>query len=261
MASILIIDDDPASIQVLGHMLGEMAELRFALSGEEGLELARQSPPDLVLLDAGLPGVDGFEVCRRIKADAELTDVPVIFVTSRHDSDTELAGLAAGAVDCIGKPPLAPIVAARVRTQLRIKQLTDELRRAALTDALTGLANRRRFDEQLERERQRALRQCEPLSLLMIDIDHFKAYNDRYGHRAGDACLRQVARAIESQARRPCDEAARYGGEEFALLLPLTDESGARYIADALVAAVVELALPHEDSPLCEGRVDRKSVV
>jgi diguanylate cyclase (GGDEF)-like protein len=257
-ASILIIDDDPASIQVLARLLGEMdemGELRFALDGEEGLALARQAAPDLVLLDAGLPGLDGFEVCRRLKADADLASVPVIFVTAQHDTATELAGLSAGAVDCIGKPPLAPIVVARVRTQLRLKQLADELRRAALTDALTGLANRRRFDEQLEREWLRAQRQGAPLSLLMIDIDHFKAYNDRLGHRAGDACLREVAQAIAAQARRPGDEAARWGGEEFALLLPATDEAGARFIADSLVAAVVELGLPHAGSSLCGGRV------
>lgn len=254
-ASILIVDDDPGSVQVLAHLLADMGQLRFALSGEAGLALAREAPPDLVLLDAAMPGLDGFEVCRRLKSEAGFEDIPVIFVTAQNDTATELAGLAAGAVDCIGKPPLAPIVAARVRTHLRLKLLTDELRRAALTDALTGLGNRRRFDEVLTRERLRAQRHGEPLSLLLIDIDHFKAYNDRYGHLAGDGCLRQVAGAIAMQARRPGDEAARYGGEEFAVLLPATDGAGARHIADGLLAAVVELGLLHAGSALCGGRV------
>ena len=254
-ASILIIDDDPASIQVLARLLGEMdemGELRFALDGEEGLALARQAAPDLVLLDAGLPGLDGFEVCRRLKADADLASVPVIFVTAQHDTATELAGLSAGAVDCIGKPPLAPIVVARVRTQLRLKQLADELRRAALTDALTGLANRRRFDEQLEREWLRAQRQGAPLSLLMIDIDHFKPFNDHYGHQEGDRCIQAVARLLDAQAARGTDLAARYGGEEFALLLPETGLDDAIQLANDCVSAMAALALPHEHFSVAE---------
>jgi diguanylate cyclase (GGDEF)-like protein len=247
--SILIVDDDPASIQVLGRMLAEQGQLRFALSGAEGLRLAQEAPPDLLLLDADMPGLDGFEVCTRLKSDPVLADVPVIFVTSHSDTQTELAGLAAGAVDCISKPPQAPLVVARVRTQLRLKALTDELRRAALTDALTGVANRRRFDELLHREWQRAQRSTEPLSLAMIDIDHFKAYNDRLGHPAGDHCLRRIAEALRSVARRPADALARYGGEEFALLLPQTDTAGARHLGEALVQAVAEQHLPHPGTP------------
>jgi diguanylate cyclase (GGDEF)-like protein len=249
-ASLLIVDDDPASIQVLGRMLAEQGRLRFALSGAEGLRLAQEAPPDLVLLDADMPGMDGFEVCTRLKADPLLADVPVIFVTGHSDTQTELAGLAAGAVDCISKPPQAPLVVARVQTQLRLKALTDELRRAALTDALTGVANRRCFDEWLHREGQRAWRQAEPLSLAMIDIDHFKAYNDHFGHPAGDVCLRRVAEALQTVVRRPADLVARYGGEEFALLLPRTDAAGARHVGEAVVAAVQALHLPHPDSPL-----------
>lgn len=247
--SILIVDDDPASIQVLGRMLAEQGQLRFALSGAEGLRLAQEAPPDLLLLDADMPGIDGFEVCTRLKSDPVLADVPVIFVTSHSDTQTELAGLAAGAVDCISKPPQAPLVVARVRTQLRLKALTDELRRAALTDALTGVANRRRFDELLHREWQRAQRNTEPLSLAMIDIDHFKAYNDRLGHPAGDQCLRRVAEALRSVARRPADALARYGGEEFVLLLPQTDPPGARHLGEALVQAVAAQHLPHPGVP------------
>lgn len=248
--SILIVDDDPASIQVLGRMLAEQGQLRFALSGAEGLRMAQEAPPDLLLLDADMPGLDGFEVCTRLKSDPVLADVPVIFVTAHSDTQTELAGLAAGAVDCINKPPQAPLVVARVRTQLRLKALTDELRRAALTDALTGVANRRRFDELLHREWQRAQRNTEPLSLAMIDIDHFKAYNDHFGHPAGDHCLRRVAEALRSVARRPADVLARYGGEEFVLLAPQTDPAGAQHLGEALVQAVAALHLPHPGAPM-----------
>jgi len=248
-SSILIVDDDPASIQALGGMLTPFGELRFALSGEEALSLATQAPPDLVLLDVNMPGMSGFDVCRRLKADPRLCETPVVFVTGHSDLASEVTGLEAGAVDFISKPLAQPLVVARVRTQLRLRQLTEALRQSARTDGLTGLANRRSFDEELQHEWRRACRRQEPLSLVLLDIDHFKAFNDHYGHPAGDRCLQAVARAIGAVIRRPSDLAARYGGEEFAVVLPATDAGGAQHIAQNLVRAVAALEIPHAASP------------
>lgn len=247
--SILLVDDDAASVQVLARMLGGLGELRFALSGEDALRLARESPPDLVLVDAEMPGPSGFEVCAALHADPRLADVPVIIITGHTEVAVEVAGFAAGASDFIRKPPVAEVVVARARTQLRLKGLGDALRASALTDGLTGLANRRRFDQDLRLECERARRGHESVALLLIDVDHFKRYNDRYGHVAGDVCLRDVAAAIRAGIRRAADVAARYGGEEFAVLLPQTDAAGARAMAQRIVDAIAVLALPHAGAP------------
>lgn len=245
----LIIDDDPSLVQVLGRMLAPLGEVRFALDGQGGLQQLASWPADLVLLDAELPDMSGVALCRSLAADAQLSQIPVIFVTSHEDLGTELDALAAGAVDFIRKPPRQPVVQARVRTQLRLKQLTDALRRQATQDGLTGVHNRLRFDEVLALEWSRARRSALPLSLLMVDVDHFKRYNDHYGHPAGDACLKQLAQALVAAAHRPADLVARYGGEEFVALLPETDHAGALQVAASLCQAVAALALPHADSP------------
>lgn len=248
MPSLLLVDDDPGVVQVLGRMLGGLGHLRFALSAPDALRLARESAPDVVLVDAEMPGMSGFEFCEAMKVDPQLAEVPVIFVSSHGNVETEVACFSVGAADFIRKPPTAEVVVARVRTQLRLKALSDALRRAALVDGLTGVANRRRFDEQLHIECDRALRTGEPLSLLMIDVDHFKRYNDRYGHPAGDTCLRDVAQAIQGMVSRPADHVARYGGEEFAMLLPHTDLAGAAHLGERVVEAVAALRIPHEGS-------------
>lgn len=245
---LLLVDDDPAIIAVLGRMLSELADVRFAMSGSEALRLARESVPDLVLLDVELGDSNGFEVCQAFKNDTALKNVPIIFVTSHDSVDQETTGLSLGAVDFISKPPSGPVVVARVRNHLALKAMTDLLRRSAATDDLTGLANRRHFDETLAREWVRAQRTSAPVSLLMIDVDLFKGYNDCYGHQAGDECLKAVAGAIGQVARRPADLAARYGGEEFAILLPETDRSGAWIVAQRLLRAVAALGLPHAAS-------------
>lgn len=247
--SLLLVDDDPGVVQVLGRMLAGLGHLRFALSGHDALRLARESAPDVVLVDAEMPGMNGFEFCAAMKSEPQLSEVPVIFVTSHGDVDTEVAGFHAGAADFIRKPPVAEVVVARVRTQLRLKALSDALRRAALVDGLTGIANRRRFDEQLRTECERAQRSGDPLSLLMIDVDHFKSYNDCYGHPAGDACLIMVAGALQGLVSRPADHVARYGGEEFVVLLPHTELAGAAHLAERVVETVSMLGMPHEGSP------------
>ncbi|MFG6430413.1 diguanylate cyclase domain-containing protein [Roseateles sp. LYH14W] len=248
MQSILIVDDNVPLIQVLAPMLAGQARVRFATSGAAALQQMRRDPPDLVLLDAEMPDMDGYQVCRAMQEDPELHPIPVIFVTGHDDLDAELRGLACGAVDFISKPVREPLLAARVSTQLRVKRLTDELRRLAALDALTSLHNRGSFDQRLSQEWQRSVRTGEPLALVLLDVDHFKRFNDHYGHPAGDACLRAVAQAIDAQARRPGDMAARVGGEEFAVLLPNTTAAGAREVAQSIRHAISGLQIPHAAS-------------
>jgi diguanylate cyclase (GGDEF)-like protein len=246
---ILLVDDDRSAIALMARALAGIGELRFATSGADALRLAKESPPDLIMLDAEMPGMTGFQACSALKADPDLADVPVIFVTSHSEPAFEVSGLEIGAADFIAKPINPPLLVARARTQLRMKQLADQLRRQSTTDALTGIANRRRFDERFDSEWQRARRERHALALLLLDVDHFKRYNDRYGHPAGDACLRAVAQAAGGCIQRPADMAARYGGEEFAVLLPYTDRQGASHVAWRLLAAVRQLGIEHADSP------------
>lgn len=249
MNSILVVDDNAHLIALLGKMLEPLGQVRFATSGSAAMALMRSLPPDLVLLDAEMPGMNGYEVCQAMKVDPDLGAIPVIFVTAHDDVEAELRGLAAGAVDFIAKPVNEPVLLARVRTQLRLKSLADELRRSASIDGLTRLANRSSFDQRLAQEWARAVRARSGLSLLLLDVDHFKKFNDHYGHPAGDDCLRLVSAALGAQARRPADHASRVGGEEFALLLPDTDAAGALEAAERVRSAVAALGLPHAASP------------
>jgi diguanylate cyclase (GGDEF)-like protein len=248
-SSILLVDDDPGMIQVMGRILSGIGQLRFATSGTAALKQARELPTDLMLLDAEMPGMTGYQVCEIMKADPALRDIPVIFVTAHSGDELELKGLEIGAVDFIAKPISEPLLLARVRTQLRVKHLTDELRRIATIDALTEVSNRRTFDEALGREWKRCLRARIPLSLVMVDVDHFKLFNDHYGHPAGDGCLRSIAQALHSACMRPADLVARYGGEEFVLLLPHTPRAGAELMGARVHSAIALLSVPHEMSP------------
>jgi diguanylate cyclase (GGDEF)-like protein len=247
---LLIVDDDPASLRLLNAILEGVAKIHFATSGEEALRQVARHEPDLILLDVDMPGLGGHATCAVLKADPISAELPVIFVTSCADTASETQALALGAVDFIHKPVNAPVVLARVKTHLALKQKSDQLRRLTMMDSLTGIANRRAFDDSLHLEWQRLLRHGESLSLLMIDIDYFKRYNDAHGHPAGDSCLRQVAIAIADTAKRTGDLAARYGGEEFAVILPHTGEQDARTIAERICACVRALAIAHGDSPV-----------
>jgi diguanylate cyclase (GGDEF)-like protein len=249
-SSILLVDDDPVIIRSISRILADVAEVRFATNGEAALRLARESMPDLILLDSEMPGMSGFQVCEAFQSDSELVEVPIIFVTSHSDTAMHVAGLEAGAVDFIAKPISEPLLLARVKSQLRIKRLTDELRSATMVDPLTQIANRRRFDDKLSRECARCVRTQEPLSVLMIDVDYFKRFNDNYGHPAGDVCLKKVAAVLEKSCHRPADLAARYGGEEFTLVLPGVALKGAEHVAHRILEALSTLALPHAKSSI-----------
>ena len=244
--SLLLVDDDPKQIQLMGRLLADLGHIRFATSGEAALRQAIAEPPDLIMLDAEMPGMNGFDTCSELKCLPQLSEIPVIFVTSHTDLGHEVLGFSVGAADFIHKPVSEPILRARVTTHLRLKQLSDELRRIAVTDALTELSNRRAFDTVLAQEWARSLREAQPLSCLMVDVDYFKSYNDLYGHPAGDMCLKSVARALRGVLLRPMDMVARYGGEEFAVLLPNTTLEGASLVGERLLHAVLALHLPHE---------------
>jgi len=252
-ATILVVDDAPANVMLLGSGLMSDYDVIVATSGDEALSLASAlKRPDLVLLDIQMPGMDGFEVCRRLKQDAWTRDIPVIFITARDAVEDETRGLDLGAVDYITKPLSMPIVRARVRTHVELKRSRDLLLSLTLLDGLTGIDNRRSFDGALDKAWRRAMREKSPLSLLLVDIDHFKAFNDRYGHLAGDDCLRRVAGALKSCVRRPGDVLARYGGEEFACLLPSTPLPGALVVGESMRLEVQELRLPHAASLAAE---------
>ena len=244
---ILVVDDQATNRQLLAHLLEPMAEVTLAVNGQEGLSLCQQQQPDLILLDIVMPGIDGFEVCRQLKADPLTRRIPVVFVTSSAEHESRAFEL--GAVDFIAKPFRPAAVIARVRAHLLLKQQSDLLRTLAFVDGLTGVANRRRLDDALQQEWLRARRHSQPLALLMVDVDHFQAYNDTLGHHAGDRALRQIAGAMAGVIQRPADLLARYGGEEFAVLLPETDLAGAMAIARQMVEAVQDLGLEHPASP------------
>jgi len=245
---ILVVDDQPTNIQTLYQVLKGEYDVAMATDGQQAIALCQRRPPDLVLLDVVMPGIDGFEVCKRLKADSATRDVPVIFVTARDSTEDETQGLEVGAVDFITKPVNPPVVRARVRTHISLKRQADLLRSMAFNDGLTGVANRRWFDERLQVEWLRCRRNKLPMSLILLDLDHFKPYNDRYGHQAGDDCLRAVAAAMAARLGRPADLLARYGGEEFVCLLPETPMEGARAKADDFGRAVFELNIAHADS-------------
>lgn len=238
---VLIVDDQAANVHVLAEALEREHELFVATTAARALELATSA--DLILLDVVLPDGDGIEVCRRLRADPLTKGIPVIFVTALEHTEDEEQGFAAGGVDYIVKPIQPAIVRARVRTHLELKAARDRLERLATLDGLTGIANRRRFDQAVAEEWRRAIRNGRPLTLALADVDHFKAYNDRHGHQGGDACLQAVARALAAQCRRPGELAARYGGEEFGLVLPDVDAEGAACLAQLALDAVATVEI------------------
>jgi diguanylate cyclase (GGDEF)-like protein len=246
--AVLVVDDSAMTRMLLQRLLSREFRVIQAADGVRALALARETLPDLILLDVVMPVMDGFTAYQELREDPLLRGIPVIFLTALQDDEQEERALEAGAMDFIRKPFHPGHVLARVRNQLSLKLSRDKLRDQAGRDALTGLVNRGRFDETLEREWQRCRREGKPLSLIMGDVDSFKAFNDAYGHPAGDACLKAVAGAFKHALRRPADLAARFGGEEFVCLLPDTDEEGARATACRITEALAVLAIPHAQS-------------
>lgn len=245
LARICVVDDDPISLAAIAKVLQPQFEVVAARTGREALRIIRHQLPDLVLLDIAMPDLDGFAVCRRLKGDPLTEAIPIVFLTSSRDEGTEERGLNAGASDFINKPARGPVVAARIHNLVQMKRLAETLRAQAQTDSLTGLPNRRFFLQELGKELHRARRNRQALSLMMIDIDHFKAYNDHYGHLGGDGALRRVGQALQGIAKRTGDLACRYGGEEFSIVLPATGIQGSTTVAAAVLAGIHALDLPH----------------
>jgi len=251
--TILLVDDHPPNIYLLAEALMEDHEIVVATNGAQALEIASQEPrPDLILLDILMPGMDGYEVCERLKSDAQTKPIPVIFITAKSGEDDETRGLGCGAVDYITKPFSMPIVRARVRTHLEFKKHRDMLENLSNLDGLTGIPNRRMFEAHLDRAWRLGAREESLVTVIMADIDHFKAYNDSQGHLAGDECLRKVARTINDQTRRPMDLVARYGGEEFVGVLYGSSPEGALAVAEGMRAAIERMALAHARSPVAD---------
>ena len=226
-STILIVDDAPENIQVLAGCLQSSYRLKVATNGARCLELACSDPlPDLILLDIVMPDMDGYTVLERLKSRPETTDIPVIFVTGKTEGHEEERGLELGAVDYIHKPIRAGIVNARVNTHVTLKLQRDRLANMAMFDQLTAVYNRHYLVEAACQKIARSLRHRKPLSLLMLDIDHFKHINDQHGHAAGDEVLVSIARHLQSASRKE-DIVARFGGEEFIVLLDSCDHNEA----------------------------------
>jgi two-component system, cell cycle response regulator len=238
-ARVLVVEDSRTQADWLVQVLSrEGYVVQVASDGREAIRRVRTDPPELVLLDMILPDMDGLEVLRVLKARTEDQFIPVILLSVKSDLDSRVAGLRIGADDFLAKPFADAEIQARAAAMLRIKTLQDQLRTAksqleklSVTDGLTGLYNQRHFEERLHEEFRRTQRYSDPVSLIMLDLDHFKDVNDRYGHPFGDRVLRGTAELLRSSVRDP-DICARYGGEEFAIILPKTALQGALAVAE-----------------------------
>jgi diguanylate cyclase (GGDEF)-like protein len=242
---ILIVDDSPFIINNLTKTLQDDYTVISALSGKDALNLLELENIDLILLDLVLPDLSGYDVCKQLKNNYKTRNVPVIFISDQGEIDDQLSGFALGAIDYMVKPLIEPILKAKIKNHLNLKKRNDKLETLSLFDELTNIANRRYFNKALNREWKHALRNHDFLSLLFIDIDFFKAYNDFYGHLAGDHCLQQIAKALKRSLLRPDDMVARYGGEEFTVILPATNIPGAVEVAQNINNNIANLKILH----------------
>ncbi len=279
---ILVVDDSPDSQLLITSILkyAGYTELLTASSALEAFKYLGMDNPasvstdiDLILMDIVMPEMDGIEACRLIKSFEYLRDIPVIMVTATMQMKELQMAFAAGAIDYITKPLNKVELLARVSSALKLKreidnrkareqellkltqrleELNQMLQRLSSLDGLTGVANRRHFDLVLKQEWRRAIRDATPLSLILIDVDFFKAYNDTYGHQMGDECLKRVADSLKGVLKRPTDLIARYGGEEFVVLLPKTDIEGTSALAEEMRTAVEALRIAHARSQVTD---------
>lgn len=253
---ILIVDDAETNLMILSSLLAEEGDIICTTDGVQAIALAESDLPDLILLDVSMPGMDGYEVCRRLKSNIRTRDIPVVFVTGRTEDTDQEKGLLLGAIDYILKPYSPLIVLARIRNHLALQKAhldlkiaNAELTRLAATDFLTGVLNRRRFMELGEAEVARVRRSGRCFGTVMIDVDHFKTVNDTYGHDVGDTVLRTLAEACVDRLRN-VDIVGRMGGEEFALILPETDPQGAKLTVERLREYLGELTVPVDSGTL-----------
>lgn len=246
--TILAVDDSPENLDLIKSILEPYYTVKVALNGELALHIASSQHPDLILMDIMLGDSNGFEICHRLKSTAKTRDIPIIFLTAKRTEADEVEGFKIGGCDYITKPFSPAIMLARIQTQLQLKAKADLLEKLASLDSLTEIPNRRAFTAALDRQLNQAKRTAIPLSLLIVDIDKFKQYNDHYGHPSGDDCLKRVATALMDHTHRPEDLVARLGGEEFAILLPNTDNTGATLRAEQYREIIEQLKIEHISS-------------
>jgi len=249
--TILVVDDMTTTLLLLHDLLKDTYEVKIAKSGTKALEIL-ESPNDidLILLDIEMPDINGYDVCKRIKNNETIKNIPIIFITGRTSQEDEEYGLNLGAIDYITKPFNNAIVKLRIKNYLNLKIKNDMLEKLSMYDGLTNIRNRRYFDETFEKTFSEIKRDKKSLAVLMIDIDFFKPYNDNYGHGQGDETLRKVAKALEKTIKRASDFVARYGGEEFVILLKDINKDGVEAVANNLLNAVRELKITHEFSKI-----------
>ena len=245
--TLLIVDDDKTNRSVLSHILHKEYVLLEVSDGEAAIRTAREYLPDLILLDILMPGMDGFQVFAALQDSEETAQIPVIFITGLNNDNDERRGLEMGAVDYIHKPFVDTIVKLRVRHQVQILNQLRTIEQLSMIDQLTKMPNRRSFDNTMEAEWGRAVRERFPISFLLIDVDHFKRYNDNYGHQQGDKVLCAIAEVLIQTLKRTTDFAARWGGEEFAVLLPNTDSPGGLEIGEQIRENVEAMDIPLDD--------------
>ncbi len=263
---VLVVEDSKVTLKVLCNYLERVGiKPLTAELGKTALEIYRNEHPDIILLDAQLPDIDGFDIAKEIRSMEKTKDwTAIIFLTSMSKDEDLARGIEVGGDDYLMKPISEVVLKAKVAAMRRLVEMqrslvavthqlnvaNKELQRLSTTDGLTGISNRRMYDELSVREWRRCERMKKPVSLVMVDVDNFKLYNDHYGHQAGDECLKQVAAQMKRAAPRPGDLVARYGGEEFVFVLGETDADGAKWVANLLRQRVADLKLPHAASPL-----------
>ncbi|ATX82701.1 two-component system, chemotaxis family, response regulator WspR [Mariprofundus ferrinatatus] len=258
---VLLVDDQAIIFEALRRMLAEARdiELHYCGEGARALQMAGEIEPDVILQDLVMPDVDGLMLVKFFRANPNTADIPIVVLSSKEEAKTKADAFHNGANDYLVKLPDQIEMVARLRyhaathkTLLERNAALEKLKRISRTDGLTNIFNRRHFDERLENEFLRARRKKLSLAVVLLDVDHFKQFNDNYGHQAGDDCLVKVAEALRSSIRRPADVVARYGGEEFVVILPETDREGVLHVAERIRKAVMEMNIPHEHSSVSD---------
>ncbi|MCX8125295.1 MAG: diguanylate cyclase [Spirochaetes bacterium] len=270
MKKILIVDDTPANITILGDLLKDKYEIIVATEGESAIEIARNALPDLILLDIMMPGIDGYSVCRTLKQIEETSHIPIVFITARNDTNSIVEGFEAGGIDYIAKPFNPLELNARIKNQMELLKAREqletyaeslelvsqrllkkslELNESVRTDYLTGLATRLHIMEKINEEVNRANRSKSTFAVIIADIDHFKKINDTFGHKCGDIVLSNLAKILK-EAIRAQDVLARWGGEEFMFLLPETGEEGAAKLAEKIRSIVESTSIDYSENKI-----------
>ncbi|CAM4143132.1 GGDEF domain-containing response regulator [Pseudoalteromonas ostreae] len=245
---ILIVDDDEIIRVSLQTIMEDYFEVETLSMGSQVLDYCKSNIPDLILLDVNLPGVSGLEICTELKQNIAFEHVPIVFITASYDTDSQNACWEAGATDFISKPVTVSTLIHRTKNHVENKLRLEVLMELTYKDSLTGLYNRHYLEEEVGNALKQSEREKKPFSVLMIDIDHFKLYNDHYGHLQGDICLKQIANVFADTIKRPHDVAIRFGGEEFLIVLPYTDLEGMTHVCKQIILQLNKSNIEHSQS-------------